>query len=149
MNNIPNRSGFRGYVAARPFFGERAPQHIQNIVIRDHAKRFGLEYKLSAVEYAMPHCYMMLDDVLGEIDRLQGIIVYSLFMLPEKSERRLAIYRRILGAGTQMHFAVEGMVLASEADIQPIEDIWALKQAVAEQPAPDAGLLLRHPDTAA
>ena len=36
---MPERSGHRGYIGARPLNGSRTPQHVQNIVIRDYAKR--------------------------------------------------------------------------------------------------------------
>ena len=29
----------RGYIFSRPFMGERAPQHVQNIIIRDFCKK--------------------------------------------------------------------------------------------------------------
>ena len=54
----------RGYIFCRSFMGERAPQHVQNIVIRDYCERNGLNYLLSATEYAMPQCYIMLEEVL-------------------------------------------------------------------------------------
>lgn len=124
------RSGYRGYIASRPVGGGRTPQHVQNLVIRDYAARAGLIYKLSATEYAMPHCYMMLEQVLAELPELEGVIAYSLFMLPERKERRRAIYDRILDAGTSLHVAVEGLVLAAETDIGRFEDIWSVRQAL-------------------
>ena len=43
----------RGYIFSRPFMGERAPQHVQNIVIKDFCKSNSLEYLLSVSEYKM------------------------------------------------------------------------------------------------
>lgn len=121
------REGHRGYVASRPVFGNRAPQHVQNLVIRDYAARNGLHYKLSATEYAMPGCYMMLQQVLDELPELEGVIAYTLFMLPQRPERRREIYRRVLDAGASLHFAVEGLALADAADIRRLEDIWSVQ----------------------
>lgn len=118
------RSGHRGYVASRPVFGNRAPQHVQNLVIRDYAARNGLHYRLSATEYAMPGCYMMLRQVLDELPDLKGIVAYTLFMLPQRPARRREVYRRVLDAGADLHFAVEGLALTGEADIRRLEDIW-------------------------
>lgn len=67
--------------------GQPHPQHIQNLVIRDHAKRHGLLFKLSATEYVIPGCYMMLEGLLEELPALEGIIAYSLFMLPPQRTR--------------------------------------------------------------
>lgn len=135
------RSGYRGYIASRPVGGgacggDRAPQHVQNLVIRDYAARLGLSYKLSATEYAMPHCYMMLEQVLAELPELEGIIAYSLFMLPERRERRREIYARVLDAGASLHAAVEGLVLAAPADVERIEDIWSVRRTLAAFPPP-------------
>ncbi|NUB05052.1 sporadic carbohydrate cluster protein (TIGR04323 family) [Azospirillum brasilense] len=124
------RSGYRGYIGSRPVLGSRTPQHVQNLVIRDYAARSGLTFKLSATEYAMPHCYMMLEQVLAELPGLDGMIAYSLFMLPERRDRRREVYRRILDAGASLHTAVEGLVLAGEADIGRLEDIWSVQQAL-------------------
>jgi len=128
---MSDRIGHRGYIASRPILGSRTPQHVQNLVIRDYAQRAGLMYKLSATEYAMPHCYIMLEQVLAELPTLRGIIAYTLFMLPERRERRLEVYRRVLDAGCSLHTAVEGLVLAGEADIGRIEDILSVQRAVA------------------
>lgn len=127
---MSERSGYRGYIASRPVMGSRAPQHVQNLVIRDYAQRNGLMYKLSATEYVMPHCYMMLEQVLAELPRLEGFIAYTLFMLPERRERRLEVYGRVLEAGCSLHTAVEGMVLSTQADIGRFEDVVAVHRAV-------------------
>ena len=43
----------RGYNFSREFMGERVPQHIQNIVIRQYCQNMGLHYMLSSTEYSM------------------------------------------------------------------------------------------------
>ncbi len=127
---MSSREGHRGYVFSRPVFGERTPQHVQNLVIRDHAARAGLHYKLSATEYAMPGCHMMLRQVLDELPSLDGIIAYSLFMLPRRKAERLEVYRRVLDAGADLRFAVEGLALIHAADIDRLEDIWGVQRLI-------------------
>lgn len=119
--------GYRGYVTSRPFLGNRAPQHVQNIVIRDYCQRRGFRYLLSATEYAMPNCYMMLEQTLNELPDLGGIVMYSLFLLPLQRARRLEIYRRVLDAGASLHGAVESTGIITKDDIDRVEDIWALQ----------------------
>jgi sporadic carbohydrate cluster protein (TIGR04323 family) len=127
-------SGYRGYVAARPVLGNRVPQHVQNLVIRDFARRHALVYKLSGTEYTMPGCYMMLTEILDELPQLEGIIAYTIFMLPRAAERRRAVYRRIIEAGKTLHGAVEGLSLANPDDAQRIEDIWQVQLALDRAP---------------
>ena len=120
----------RGYITSRPFFDNRVPQHVQNIVIRDYCQRRGFEYLLSATEYAMPACYMMLEDVLNELGQIDGLAMYSIFLLPHRQSRRLEMYRKVLAKGASLHGAVENIALHSEADIHLIEDIWTVQLVV-------------------
>ena len=136
---MSDRRGFPGYVASRPISGFRVPQHVQNLVIRDHAQRRGLMYKLSGTEYAMEHCYMMLEQLVGELPAHEGIIAYSMFMLPERAERRRRIYGRVLAVGCSLHAAVEDFVLERPEDIQRWEDIWQVHQLLATQPGSELG----------
>ena len=118
-----NQKGYRGYVFSRSVDSHRVPQHIQNLVIREYAGRRKLQYLLSATEYAMPGCYLILEQVLDELVTLEGVILYSMFMLPPQAEERERIYRRLLKAGCRMHAAVEGFVLGDEADIERWENV--------------------------
>ena len=123
--------GYIGYNGARHLATGRAPQHIQNLVIRDYCHRHDLTFKLSASEYAMPHCYMMLDKLVEEIGQHDGIVMYSMFMLPARATRRRALYRRILGAGASLHAAVEDLALATDTDLTRWEDILRVQALVA------------------
>ena len=117
------RSGYRGYVASRPVRGTSFPQQVQNLVVRDYAARQGLLYLLSATEYAMPSCYLMMNAVLEELPKLQGLIFFSIFMLPRRKERRLDVFDRVLAAGCELHAALENVVLRRREDIAGLEDV--------------------------
>lgn len=120
------KSGFRGYVATRRVRGDRVPQAVQNLVVRDYAQRMKLNLKLPVVEYGMPGCYMMLESVLDELPPLDGVVFYSLFQLPERPSRREAIYQRIFDAGCSLHGALESMALWQPEDVRRIEDIFRI-----------------------
>ena len=128
---MTDRRGFRGYIASRRVRGERAPQHVQNLVIRDYAQRNGLDYHLSLVEYAMPGCYMMLESALDELPTLEGLICYSLYMLPRRSGYREDIFRRVLAAGVELHGALENMSIRDWEDVQLVEDIFLVDRFAA------------------
>jgi sporadic carbohydrate cluster protein (TIGR04323 family) len=135
---MSNRFGYRGYIASRPVRGMMQPQNVQNLVVRDYAQRNGLSYKLSATEYAMPGSYMILESVLEELPSLEGVIFYSLFMLPEKTDRRREVYRRILDAGCALHGALENMVVDGDTGIDKAEDMFMIERlATTAAPAGD------------
>ena len=127
-------SGFTGYIASRKIGDSRVPQHIQNLVIREFCRQRGLTFKLSATEYAVPHCYLMLEKLVDELPGHDGIVAYSMFMLPRRADRRRVLYDRILGAGASLYAACEDLKLTSEADARRWEDILAVQAALEPEP---------------
>ena len=117
----------RGYIFARPFMGERAPQHVQNIILRDYCQKRGYELLLSATEYAMPDSYMILESVLDDLANIDGIVFYSLYQLPLHPEKRKLIYSRALQAQKSLHFAVEGMSISRSNEIESVENCLLVK----------------------
>lgn len=131
--------GFRGYIASRPIMGERTPQHVQNLVVRDYAHRRGLTYLLSATEWAMDECFMVLEEVLGDLSKIDGIIAYSLFMLPRDRIQRQRIWDTILSANKSFHFGLEGLRVATAGDTARIEDIWLARSILPVCPSSPPG----------
>ena len=68
--------------------GERAPQYVQNIILRDYCGKKGFELLLAATEYAMPDSFMILESVLADLDSVDGVVFYSLYQLPTKAKQR-------------------------------------------------------------
>lgn len=120
-----SRSGYRGYVSCREFGGFSIPVAVQTIVLRDYCARKGFIYKLHVNENEFPHSYMVLDAMLNELDGLEGILVFSMFMLPGRAQRRRAVYERLLQVGIELHLVLENFVVRQAADIQPVEEILA------------------------
>jgi len=114
----------RGYIFSRSFMGERVPQHVQNLVIRDYCERNSLNFLLSAAEYAMPGCHLVLEQALGKLAEVSGLVFYSLFQLPEENSRRQSIYEQILSQQKDLHFAVEGLRANTQKEFERIEILW-------------------------
>ena len=120
----------RGYIYSRPFMGERVPQHVQNLVIRDYCDRGGLHFLLSAAEYAMQDSDLIFEQVLCELKDIDGIVAYSLFQLPEDSIKRNRIYNKIVSMKKNMYFAVEGLKVSNMQDCDRIEILWRVRQTL-------------------
>ena len=110
--------------------GERAPQHVQNIVIRDYCKKNNLLYLLRSTEYAMKNCHLMLEQVLEELKSIDGVVAYSMFQLPEDEKLRSKVYKKILKLKKEMQFSVENLKICTQEDVKKIEDIWLVKQSL-------------------
>ena len=124
----------RGYISSRVFMNERCPQHIQNLVLRDYCQKMGYKYLLSGTEYAMNNSYLMLQQVIDEIPNVDGIVVYSLFQMPEIQKDRLQIYHNILNKRGEIHFVVESLKIEVSSEIERVENIWLVRQKLPSCP---------------
>lgn len=128
-------NGYRGYIGSRVYHCGEFPQYVQNMIIRNYCQKHQLTYLLSATEYAMPGCYMILEEVVNSIQTVQGVVMFSIFMLPSSAQKRRSLYERVLQAGRSLHAALEDISIRSENDIQMVEDILRLNQITAKAPA--------------
>lgn len=117
----------RGYIFSRSFMGERVPQHVQNIVIRDYCGRKKLNLLLSGAEYAIENSHMVLEELITELPSIDGIVLYSLFQLPKDTLHRNSIYQHILDTSSSLHFAVEDLFISNIEECARIEKIWLLR----------------------
>jgi|TARA_B110000914_G_C15467974_1_gene449221 sporadic carbohydrate cluster protein (TIGR04323 family) len=117
----------KGYNFSREFMGERAPQHVQNIVMQDFCKKNNLIFLMSVTEYAMKNSYSILNHLISNLSEIDGIILYSLFQLPEQIKQRSNILKKILKQKKLISFAVEGLTIKDIQDLKHINDIWKIK----------------------
>ena len=124
----------RGYIFSRSFLEERVPQHVQNIVIRDYCKNNNLHYLLSSTEYIIKNSHLMLEQVLNNLNKVDGIVAYSVFQLPTDREKRKKVYNKVIKYTKELHFAVEKMKIVSQSEGDLIEEIWNIKQTLSFTP---------------
>jgi len=124
----------RGYIFSRSFMGERVPQHVQNIVIRNYCIKNKFQFLLSSVEYKMENSFVMLSEVVNDLKSIDGIITYSLFQLPEDDGLRLSFFKKILKKRKTIHFAVEELEINKIEDVEKINSIWLVKKTLRNCP---------------
>jgi len=120
----------RGYIFSRSFMGERVPQNVQNLVIRDFCEKNNLFYNLSASEYSMFNSHKILDQIIEELKNLDGIVAYSVFQLPMDNKKRYTVLNKIIKKNKKFYFALENMKLVNQKDLETIENIWLLKKTL-------------------
>ena len=120
----------RGYIFSRPFLDERAPQHVQNIVIRDFCKKKSLHFLLSASEYRMKDCYLIFEDLINNSKEIDGIVAYSLLMLPTNEIERSRLLKKIIKKKKFLCFAVEDIFVKKISDIPRINKLWKIKETL-------------------
>jgi sporadic carbohydrate cluster protein (TIGR04323 family) len=134
MRVSANRAGYRGYVTSRPFGGLHIPVPVQALVLRDYCARNGYLYKLHANENVFPNSYMVLEGIINELDRYEGLLATSMFMMPKRAERRRKIYDAILAHGASLHFVLEDVVIRKAADIDAVEEILSIHNLLPTAP---------------
>ncbi|MEO8630084.1 MAG: LIC12192 family sporadic carbohydrate cluster protein [Betaproteobacteria bacterium] len=123
MMSTATRSGYRGYVTSREFGGARIPVPVQSLVLRDYCSRKGLMYKLHLNENMFPHSYLVLEGLVRNLSAFEGILMCSMYMLPQRAERRRKIYRRIFEQAAELHLVLEDIILRNIADTEAIEEV--------------------------
>ena len=120
----------RGYIFSRDFFGERIPQNIQSLTIRDYCKKNKLTFLLHAVEYSMKDSHFILKALINELNDIDGIAAYSLFQMPYNDQNRVKIFEEFIRKKKIIHFALESLKIKEYKDIEMIEDIWKIKKTL-------------------
>jgi len=117
------KKSYRGYISSRPFFKERVPQSVQNLVIRNYCNNKKVNFLLSKAEYAIDDSYSILDFVIDNLKKVDGIVFYSILMLPKKKDYRNKIYKKIISNKKSLNFALENISIQNDKDIPRVENI--------------------------
>ena len=117
----------KGYIFSRPFFGERVPQNVQNIVLREYCKKKAIEILLSSTEYVMKNSTLILSELIENYSNYDGIIFYSLLQMPNSQKERHVFYKKTLNKKKQLHFALENFIAKNERDFVELEKIFLIK----------------------
>lgn len=125
------KEGWRGYIFSREITGQMIPQRVQNLVLREYARKSGLQYLLSATEYHMPGSFMMLESLYPSLKELEGLLFYSISMLPETREGRERLYTALAKNRCGLRFALEELKLDQPGDEALIEDVLAVRRVSA------------------
>tara|TARA_B110000902_G_scaffold254182_1_gene317811 strand:- start:499 stop:903 length:405 start_codon:yes stop_codon:yes gene_type:complete len=117
----------KGYIFSRPFMGERVPQSVQNLVLRNYCLNNNLIFELSSTEYSMEDSYYVLNKLIDD-KKYKKIIFYSMFQLPNNNEKRLKTLKKIIEKKKSIYFALEDQILKNTSNIEEIENIWFIKK---------------------
>lgn len=126
------RKGWRGYAFSAPIAGSTIPHRVQNLVLRTYAERHGLLFLLSVFEYHHEGSTMMLESLYETLPGIEGILFYSLNLLPTERAARERLYRVVLSKGAGLHFALEELRILKPTDVSLIEDILAWRALSAD-----------------
>ena len=120
--------GYRGYIFSRNINENFIPQRVQNLVIKDFARRKNFFFKLSLTEYIMKESYLTLGALVKESKTLEGVIFYSYEMLFDNVSFCRDILLKIVKNKKSIHFALEEFHVKNNADIKNLLKIIQIKK---------------------
>lgn len=77
---------YQGYVKLKRFNNIYLPPAIQNLIIKNYCEQNNLIFKLSVNEQNIQNCYMELFFILRNIKKIDGVIMNSIYMLPQNAK---------------------------------------------------------------
>ena len=110
--------------------GERVPQHVQNIVLRNFCDQKNFQFFLSASEYTMSNSFIILKKTIDDISNLDGIIAYSVFQMPYEDDERLSLFKKILKLKKVIYFAVENLTVQNKETLEKVEILWKIRKSL-------------------
>lgn len=123
----------KGYMTSLEVNGSRFSHRIQNILIREYCTRIQSTYLFSLTEVSVLGAYFVLKDLLQIKEQYDGVVFFSLTMLPNQLEQRRAVYR-LIEAQKEIHFCMEQLAIRNTTDIDRIENILSVRQTLAQVP---------------
>ena len=121
---------FRGYISSRRFEDNNfVDQSVQNLVIRKACEQHGFVYILSATEYGMKSCYLMLNQVILDLSKgkCDGIAFYSIEQLPKDLKLRNNIYQVVNKYKKKILISLEDILIENKKDIKSFENLFKIK----------------------
>ena len=121
---------FRGYISSRDLTdGSFVDQSIQNLIIRKSCEQRNFQYMLSATEYGMKNCFLMLNQVILELKKgkFDGVAFYSIDQLPNNTNLRKKIYEVVTKNKKKILISQENILLSTNKDIRKFENLLKIK----------------------
>jgi len=120
----------KGYVFTREFGSMRVPVPMQSLFLRDYCSRNNDIYVLHSGENIFPDSFIVLNAITKNITQFDGLVMTSLFMLPNDAGMRLRIFKEFIDNGKSMHFILENIILASSKDVKSIEELIQIRYSL-------------------
>ena len=115
---------FKGYISSRELNNSKSvEQSIQNLTIRNCCEKRGYTFLLSATEYGMKNCYLVLNQIIYELKKYDGIAFYSFLQLPFNKAIRYNILSKIINKNKKILFSLEDFLIENTSGIETIQEI--------------------------
>lgn len=122
----------RGYCTHQKFGSFKIPVPLQNVIIRDFAKKNNFGFKLSTNEFYFDNCYMQLLRLI-EIcisEKIYGLVMLSYLMLPKDLQELNKILKKLLKNNIKVYFIIENLQIENKFQLKDFFNTFILKNEI-------------------
>ena len=124
MNSKNNKDKIlRGYVQNNKFGPYCLLVTFQNKLLKQYCDEKDKIFALPQGEIVFSKNYIQLRSLIEKLRKNEGIIMMSIFMLPEKNKDRDKILVKLIKKRIECHFLFENIVVKNQKEYQKIDNI--------------------------
>ena len=113
---------FAGYICLKNINGILFPSYIQNRSNKEYIENtLNGKVHMSQNENMYSKNSIVLSSLITENNKINGIVMQSVFYLPEQKKERFKIYKNLLRKKKSIFFTLENLSFLNQSDIQKIE----------------------------
>ena len=118
----------KSYIFSGYLLGQRIPQRVQNIVVREYATAIGVSVSFPSVEYSFAGSTAILNSLIDTCNIGEMIIFYSITQMPENESNRQDFYEIVNAERLKIHFALESIEMSNKSSFLFVEDLLTIKR---------------------
>ena len=115
----------RGYISSRELSdGTFVDQSIQNMIIKQACEKRSYTFQLSATEYGMSECYLMLEKIIEDLKQknMNGIAFYSIYQLPP-GKLRTKLFKEVIKRRKIILFCYQNILIKNFKDVEKLNEL--------------------------
>tara|TARA_A100000164_G_scaffold353607_1_gene360398 strand:+ start:866 stop:1309 length:444 start_codon:yes stop_codon:yes gene_type:complete len=113
----------RGYVQNNRFGPYCLPVVFQNRLLKQYCDEKKMIFALPQGEIVFSKNYIQLRSLIKKLKPNEGIIMISIFMLPDQSLDRNKIFINLMKKNIECHFLFENLIAKSQKEYEKINDL--------------------------
>ena len=119
---------FFTYVQNKKFGDYYIPARFQYTILRDYYKKINQNFILPQGEPVFTKTGIRLRTIIDNLRKNDGLVLLSIYMLPEDSRIRLEIYKKLLHKKIETHFIFENIIARNSNDFKKINNFYKLNK---------------------
>ena len=124
--NKKKKQILRGYVRNDSFGPYCLPVSFQNKLLKQYCEEKNMQFALPQGELVFSKNFIQLKSLINKIKNNEGLLMMSIFMLPNNFETRKKIIKNLIKKNIECHFLIENQIAKKYEDYKKIEDIFKI-----------------------